>query len=388
MFKVEYVIKNKGSTVAAFISGEGQTRAVPVSQFSTLRGKLSNAIITADGILRGLPGSGGLPVRMTDELKRESQSRKQGAANRRQEAIAMRQDAAVKRREHQQQAAEITRQRVELSQEDSREDNDPDTLFTVLVDMVRSLQNSEFANSFLLKGAFVLMSAVKQAGIDNLIRGTKDIDMNFSSLEIWERFAGKLPEILNRGTQANVQYRLVRRRGVSAKFQSDRLQFRATVGNASVLVGIDMNVKPLHLGTAQYVLPELSFIAVDLYAMLADKLRVLSERTLLRRIKDLTDVYVISKLRDFSLAETVATLKTLAPAINYPVFLLGGNHVNDVQQAYSSQNGMRRLDVPFDEVFKCVLNFSIPVYQGLLVGRADKDAVWSTEKGRWGYVPR
>jgi hypothetical protein len=365
MFKVEYVIKDKGSTVAAFISGAGQTRTVPAAQFAVLRGKLSNAVVTEGGVLRGLPGSGGLPARTTIELNYEKQQRKQ----------------AQSARWHERQ-----RQQAEFGQRQAETETNPSKLFTILADMVWSLQHSEFADSFLLKGAFVLMSAVRQSGINDLTRGTEDIDMNFHSLERWELLVSQLCDILNRGTRIRAHYTIKDRRGINLEYLSDSISLDVVVASKHAAVKIDMNVKPLLTKKANYTLPELSFSGADMYTMLSDKLKVLSSGKMIRRIKDLTDVYIISCLRNFRLTETVSALRALNTEISQPIFLLDGNHIEGgrgMRRAYDKQVRMRRLNVEFDVVFVRVLNFSIPIYQGLVTGEADKYAVWSTEKGKW-----
>jgi hypothetical protein len=259
-------------------------------------------------------------------------------------------------------------------------------VFTILTDMVRSLENSKYQRAFLIKGGFALMAAVKQHGKQEYIRGTTDIDLDFLSLAEWEKFVSEVSSILTDGSKIGAVYKLSKRRGVNNEFQNDALLFSVSLKGTPLpgAVGIDMNVKTLSEGV-EYCIPELSFTGATVLSMLADKLSVLSTRTVLRRTKDLVDSYIISKVFNLSMSDIVARVESKGVKINAAPFILDGNNIDGkagLKHSYTQQRVGEPLGLPFEEVYKSVLDFLTPIYQELLAS-ANSGAAWDCERGIW-----
>ncbi|GHU93154.1 hypothetical protein FACS1894208_02070 [Clostridia bacterium] len=274
--------------------------------------------------------------------------------------------------------------KIPIPEEDKQDEGVP--VFDILWDMAVSLQASKYARMFLLKGAFVLMSAVRQHGKNEYVRGTTDLDLDFYSLEVWEKFVGDVCTILTERSQIGATYTLNSRRGVDVQNQSDRLFFDVTIQGApkTEQVGIDMNVKTLFAGV-KYTVAEMSVKGASAYSMLADKLSVLSGRKVLWRVKDLADVYIISKIFSLRLFDIVDVIRRKNREITFPPFILDGDNIEGKQglrHAYDQQKVSADLNVLFDKLYGDVLSFVTLIYQELHAP-CNSAAVWDCERSVW-----
>jgi len=61
------------------------------------------------------------------------------------------------------------------------------TILDVLIDAAQSMQRSEFRDDYTLQGNFALTSLLYDRGFQKYERLTKDLDLDYSSKESWER---------------------------------------------------------------------------------------------------------------------------------------------------------------------------------------------------------
>lgn len=260
--------------------------------------------------------------------------------------------------------------------------NIPVPVFEILADMVESLQQSKYNHTFLIKGGFTLMAAVKQKGKVEYIRGTTDIDMDFFSLQAWEEFIADICGILNSGSRRGLEYSISHRRGINAIYKSDRLHIDV-VREAEKLatVGIDMNVKDLITGT-EYSISELTFTGADLYSMLVDKLVVASTNEVLRRNKDMIDLFIMSKIFTPCMPEIRTMITRKKREISLPPFILDGNNIDGLRHAYDKQKIGESMGLSFDEVYRGMLDFITLIFQDISQNLG-YDPMWDCEKGVW-----
>ena len=117
-------------------------------------------------------------------------------------------------------------------------------VWDILVDVARTLTQSEYKNEFRMRGMFVLRSFLYDKIEPSLLRGTTDIDFDF----------------------------------------------KENVSSIDTQIKLDMNIRPWR-EEQEYIIPEITFEANTFYSMLCDKISVLTQPRLQRRIKDLYDVF-------------------------------------------------------------------------------------------------
>jgi hypothetical protein len=256
------------------------------------------------------------------------------------------------------------------------------SVFEILADMVESLQKSKYKKTFLLKGGFTLMAAIRQKGKDEYVRGTSDLDLDFYSLEVWEKFVDDLCPILNAGSSRGLNYTLSNRRGVKIEFKSDSLHIDADKnGEKLATLGIDMNVKTLLKGV-EYKIPELTFTGASVYSMLVDKISVASTKELCRRTKDLVDIFIISKVFSMKMEQILLMIKKKKRDIAVPPYVLDGDNIKELQHAYNKQEVGESIGIDFITAYKGSLEFLTLLYQAYS-SDTSTDSVWNCEKGVW-----
>jgi len=259
----------------------------------------------------------------------------------------------------------------------------PIPVFEMLADMVVSLQKSEYKKAFLLKGGFVLMAAVLEKGKHQFVRGTTDLDLDFHSEEKWEAFVSDVCDILTSGSSRGLNYKMEHRRGYNEIHQSDRLNIGVYKGNTQLTVlGIDMNVKKLFTGK-EYKIPELSFTGARPHSMLVDKLAIASSKELLRRTKDMIDMYVISKVFSLRMSDIINMVEKKKRFIEFPPFLLDGDNIEKLSHAYDKQEVGASMRLSFEEVYRGALDFTTLIYQEIINETSNSTAVWNCESGVW-----
>lgn len=255
-------------------------------------------------------------------------------------------------------------------------------MFEVLQDVVQAIVASPYGKSFVIRGGFVLMSLLKETGNEYLNRQTTDVDIDFSDRDTWEQFLSDLPNILNRGTQNGFQYQIVKRRGFDKNPSGDSISLVCTKGGKSIQSKIDMNIR--EFGNRKlYQSSDISFTGSAVNNMLCDKLAVVSTSKVCRRIKDLYDIFVLSKTCDFSIQEIIQEWKITGHTMGEPVYIFDAYEIGKVKHAYSLFRGIENKP-DFDPLFARVVGFTSMIFEDILMA-STKERHWNREEGIWRY---
>lgn len=156
------------------------------------------------------------------------------------------------------------------------------------------------------KGSMVLKVCLIEAGYHEEIRHTVDIDANWysESPPTAEQMTDSLQNALRRaGIDLDVSLYRMYGEGRSAGFE---LSERET---GDVLFTMDIDVNRPAVQTRIYEISDIRFRGVSVNQMLADKISAVSGDKIFRRVKDVVDLYYLSKVFPFHSADINQILK-------------------------------------------------------------------------------
>ena len=174
----------------------------------------------------------------------------------------------------------------------------------IMYSVMKAVYDSGIPISF--KGSMVLKACLFEAGFLDETRHTVDIDANWNTdtPPTAEHMVESLQRAINRGGM-DYEVRLYRMYGEkrSAGFE---LVDRNT---DEILFTMDVDVNRPITPTQIYEVDGICFRGVSPLQMIADKVAVVSTDKVFRRIKDVVDLYYISKVFEFDVQNIYSTLK-------------------------------------------------------------------------------
>lgn len=217
-----------------------------------------------------------------------------------------------------------------------------------MYEVMKAIYDSGIPISF--KGSMVLKACLFEAGYSDETRHTVDIDANWNS-DVAPSAAQMVESLQKAVTKSSLdlEVRLYRMYGEkrSAGFElvdrsSDELLFT---------MDIDVN-RPL-APTKIYEVGEIRFRGVSPAQMIADKVAAISTDQIFRRIKDVVDLYYISKVFDFRVDDVRSTLKHSERTVaDFHGFLY---RTEDLKHSYDKFRFSGGVDKPpFDQVYHSV----------------------------------
>ncbi len=203
------------------------------------------------------------------------------------------------------------------------------------------------------KGSMVLKACLLEAGFSEEIRHTVDIDANWYSNTppSAEQMTESLQKALQKsGIDLAVNLYRMYGEGRSAGFE---LKDKST---DEILFSMDIDVNRPVPPTQIYEIEEFRFRGVSPLQMLADKVYVVSTDKVFRRIKDVVDLYYLSKAFPFNSTEVIAILKTGNRVLNdFNGFL---NRTDDLKHSYEKFRFTGDVNKPqFAEVYNTVKTY-------------------------------
>lgn len=200
------------------------------------------------------------------------------------------------------------------------------------------------------KGSMVLKACLMEAGFSEDTRHTVDIDANWCSdvAPSAEQMVDSLQNALrNCGIGLNVSLYRMYGEGRSAGFEL------ADSATGDVIFTMDVDVNRPASKTRIYEVNGICFRGVAPSQMIADKISAISSDKVFRRIKDVVDLYYISKAFNFDKAEILETLKSSGRTLDsFNGFL---HKPEELQHAYEKFRFSGEVDKPtFDEVYLSV----------------------------------
>lgn len=203
------------------------------------------------------------------------------------------------------------------------------------------------------KGSMVLKVCLIEAGFNEEIRHTVDIDANWYSASppTAEQMTKSLQKAIKRaGIDLDVNLYRMYGKGRSAGFElSDR-----ETGDILFTMDIDVN-RPAVL-TKIYEIAGIRFRGVSVVQMLADKIFAVSGDKIFRRIKDVVDLYYLSQVFPFNSADIMQILKDNGRDLEtFQGFL---HRKDELRHAYDKFRLAGEVNKPpFDDVYVAVSSY-------------------------------
>ena len=232
----------------------------------------------------------------------------------------------------------------------------------VIEDFLKSISKS-YLNCFAVKGCMALNHHFINTKLP-CARMTQDLDLHCYSREDWEEFVRDSAEIATKNSSLGLSYKLIGRRGFDKNPNGDSLKFGAESEDGFYKeFKIDMNFG----GDVDIVSYNDSISFYSIPVILSDKLTVFATRKICRRIKDLIDIYLICSnfnLSYFDLCSDISNrLKSSGRTIDFNnLYFLGNNSIDEMKHAFEMYNQSSSLAISFEDLFKVVLDFSVPIY--------------------------
>ncbi|MBR6509361.1 MAG: nucleotidyl transferase AbiEii/AbiGii toxin family protein [Clostridia bacterium] len=218
----------------------------------------------------------------------------------------------------------------------------------IMYKVMKAIYDSGIPISF--KGSMVLKACLLEAGYDDDTRHTVDIDANWNSdtPPTSEQMVESLQKAIDK-SGVDLEVKIYRMYGEkrSAGFE---LIDRET---EEILFTMDVDVNRPVPPTKIYEVEGLRFCGVSPSQMIADKVAAISTEKVFRRIKDVVDLYYISKVFEFNTTDVLQTLKNSERALeDFNGFL---HRPEDLQHSYEKfrfAGGVNKPD--FEDVYRSV----------------------------------
>ena len=217
--------------------------------------------------------------------------------------------------------------------------------------VMMSIYDSGIPMSF--KGSMVLKACLLEAGYDEDTRHTVDIDGNWNSdvPPSGEQMVESLQKALRRsGLELDVNLFRMYGEGRSAGFE---LADHAT---GEVLFSMDVDVNRPGISTRIYEMEGIRFCGISPSQMIADKVSAISTDKVFRRIKDVVDLYYISKVFNFDRAENLQALQNSGRLLDsFHGFLYRAEELRHSYEKFRFAGGVNK--PPFDDVYNAVKKY-------------------------------
>ncbi len=221
----------------------------------------------------------------------------------------------------------------------------------MMYEVMRAVYDGGIPISF--KGSMVLKACLLEAGYSEETRHTVDIDGNWNSdtPPSAEQMIDSLQNALRKhGIDLIVSLYRMYGEGRSAGFELTE----PSTGEPLFSMDIDVN-RPV-LSTKIYEVAGIRFRGLSPSQMIADKLSAISTDKVFRRIKDVVDLYYISRVFDFDKDDIIRALKASERALDsFDAFL---HHTGELEHAYEKFRFTGGINKPsFGEVYKAVKSY-------------------------------
>ena len=216
------------------------------------------------------------------------------------------------------------------------------------------------------KGSMVLKACLMEAGYDEETRHTVDIDANWISdaPPTAEQMVDSLQSAIGKsGINLDVSLYRMYGEGRSAGFELK------DSNSGEVLFTMDMDVNRPAPTMKIYEIDEIRFCGVAPIQMIADKVAAVSTDKVFRRIKDVVDLYYLSKVFTFDRAAVLQTLKNNGRKLEgFGGFLHRNEDLRHSYEKFRFTGDVSK--PPFDEVYKAAKAF----IKDVLPKEKDRDA--------------
>ena len=221
----------------------------------------------------------------------------------------------------------------------------------IMYNVMRAIYDSGIPISF--KGSMVLRACLIEAGCPEETRHTVDMDANWNSdvPPSPDQMVKSIQNAITKGgIDLNVNLYRMYGEGRSAGFEL------SDTNSGEILFTMDIDVNRPTAQTKIYELEEMRFKGVAPIQMIADKVASVSTDKIFRRIKDVADLYYISKVFDFDCDEVNKTLKYCGRVLgDFDVFLHEQEKLKHAYEIFRFSGDARK--PTFEEVYNAVKSF-------------------------------
>jgi len=235
--------------------------------------------------------------------------------------------------------------------------------YDILRLMAKCIGESKYYEHIIFKGATALNAILIQEGRKELMRETRDIDLQVDHFKNWERFVNELETMLNgRGVLFIID------NVTSKNNEYGRINLRAFKNDSEYKLKIDMNIdKKESIPTV--IIESLRVRAYSLEAMLADKISAAYSQKIFRRIKDLYDIAAISKVKYFISDDIIDIMERKRPeTFDTAIDMIIPENYDMLYHAFIKNSGIRD-KIEFSEMCNTVRTFCTPIlnrHRGLI----------------------
>ena len=221
----------------------------------------------------------------------------------------------------------------------------------IMYDVMKAIYDSGIPVSF--KGSMVLKACLLEAGYAEETRHTVDIDANWNSdvEPTTQQMVESLQKAIDK-SGVNLKVRSYRVHGEKRSAGFELIE----PSTEETLFTMDMDVNRPAPATKIYEIEGIRFCGAAPVQMIADKLAAISTDKVFRRIKDVVDLYYISKVFVFDAADIHCILKNSGRELEcFDGFL---HRVSDLEHSYDKFRFTGDVNKPtFEEIYKNVKVF-------------------------------
>ena len=221
----------------------------------------------------------------------------------------------------------------------------------IMYDVMKAIYDSGIPISF--KGSMVLKACLLEAGYTEETRHTVDIDANWNS-EV-EPTTEQMVESLQRAidkSNVDLEVRSYRPHGKKRSAGFELIE-RST---EEILFTMDVDVNRPAPATKIYEIEGIKFCGSSPVQMIADKLSTISTDKVFSRIKDVVDLYYISRVFEFNADAIRCTLKSSGHELeSFNGFLHRASDLEHSYEKFRFTGGVNK--PPFEEIYKSVKVF-------------------------------
>lgn len=217
--------------------------------------------------------------------------------------------------------------------------------------VMKAIYDSGIPISF--KGSMVLKACLLEVGYPEDTRHTVDIDANWNSdtAPSAAQMVESLQDAIQKGG-IDLKVELSRMYGEKRSAGFD-LKDAAT---DDILFSMDVDVNRPVPPTKMYEVDGFRFRGVSPSQMIADKVSAISTEKVFRRVKDIIDLYYISRVFEFDRDEVIKTLQNSNRSLDtFQCFLYRTEELRHSYEKFRFEGGVNK--PPFDEVYSAVKSF-------------------------------
>lgn len=221
----------------------------------------------------------------------------------------------------------------------------------LMYEVMKAIYDSGIPISF--KGSMVLKACLMEAGYSEDTRHTVDIDANWNSDT--PPSAGQMIESLQSAINKSGIDLVVNLYRMYGDKRSAGFEL-ADKSTGEILFSMDIDVNRPIPPTKIYEVEGLRFRGVSPAQMIADKVSAISTKKVFRRIKDIVDLYYISKVFDFDRTEVIQILEKDNRTLDtFQEFLHQTGELHHSYEKFRFAGGVNK--PPFEEIYQTVKSY-------------------------------